>query len=55
MMPQHLQRAYRGQEHPAHAVVDQISYLIQHLAASQEGGIGFVWYTLVGPLSPHTS
>ena len=52
MMPQHLQRAYRGQEHPAHAVVDQISYLIQHLAATQEGGIVFVWDTLVGPPLP---
>jgi len=49
MMPQHLPRTRRGQGQPAHAVVDQISYLIQHLAATQENGIEFVWDTLVGP------
>jgi hypothetical protein len=49
MIPQHLLRARRGQGYPAHADVDQISYLIQHLAATQEGGIGFVWDILVGP------
>jgi len=42
MLPQHLPRTHRGQWQSAHATVGHISCLIQHLAATQEGGVGFV-------------
>jgi len=54
MLPQHLPRAHRGQGQSAQATVGWIRYLIQHLAANQEGGIRFVWDTPVGsPLPAH--
>ena len=54
MLPQHLPRTHRGQRQSAHATVDQISYLIKHIAATHEGGIGFVWDAPVGsPLPAH--
>jgi len=54
MLPQHLPRAQRGQGQSAQAITGQIGYLIQHLALTQEGGIGFVWDTPIGfPLPAH--
>ena len=54
MLPQHLPRAHKGQWQSAHATTGQISCLIQHLAATPEGGIGFVWNIPVGsPLPAH--
>jgi len=54
MLPQHLPLIHLGQRVSAHATIGQISYLIQHLAATQEGGIGFIWDTPVGfPLPEH--
>ena len=40
--PCSLKRETRGQGQSAHATVGQIRYLIQHLVATQRGGIGFV-------------
>jgi len=54
MLPQHLPRTHRGQGQSANAAVGQIRHLIWHLAATQWGGIGLVWDTLVGsPLPAH--
>ena len=54
MLPQHLPRTHRGQGQSAQATVGQIRYLIQHLAATQEEGIGFVWDTpVISPLPTH--
>jgi len=54
LLPQHLPRTHRGEGISAHATVGRIYCLIQHLAATQEGGIGFVWNTPVGsPLPAH--
>ena len=54
MLPHHLPLAHRGQGQSAHATIGLISCLIQHLAATQEDGIGFVWDTPVGsPLPAH--
>ncbi len=47
MLPQNLPRELRGQGQSAHATIGQIRHLIQHFAATQEGGIGFVWDTPV--------
>jgi hypothetical protein len=54
MLPRHLPRTHRRQGQPAQAAVGQIRYIIQHLAATQEDGIGFIWDTPVGsPLPAH--
>ena len=52
MLPQYLQRTHRGQGQSAHATIGQIGCLIKHLAATQEGGIGFVKDTPVRPPLP---
>ncbi len=47
MLPQHFSREHRGQRQHALAAVAQIAHLIQHLATTQEGGVGFLWDTPV--------
>ncbi len=49
MLDKHLPRGHRGSGQPAHATISQISYLIRHLATTQEGGLGFVWDAPYGP------
>jgi hypothetical protein len=52
MPAQHLARAQRGDGQPAQAALLQIVPLIQHLATSQSGGVGFIWDTSIRTLLP---
>ena len=54
MLTQHLPRTIRGHGQPAHATLQQILRLIQHLDSNQHGGIVFIWDSpVIPPLPAH--